>query len=79
MPMFDIEDSSDVTLEGNKTSKETLAKIKNVDRLNAKNNEAAVEKEKPKADENILALKPSYMGIGIDLRALWRKYFKKVT
>ncbi|QSR44872.1 hypothetical protein HUI95_18480 [Aeromonas dhakensis] len=74
MPMFDIEDSKDVTLEGNKTSRETLARLKNVDKLKAIDNEAGAGTNKP--HEDILELKPNCMGFGINLRALWRKYIK---
>jgi hypothetical protein len=79
MPMFDIEDSKDIDLENNKTSKETLAKIKNVEGLKAKGNEAGVEKEVCKIDEDVVELKPNFMGFGINLRALWRKFLGKET
>lgn len=74
MPMFDIEDSSNVSLDRNKTSKDKLAKIKNVDGFSATDNEAAVVQEKK--DDEILELKPNFIGFGINLRALWRKFTK---
>lgn len=78
MSMFDIEDSKDVDLENNKTSKETLAKVKNVEGFKAKGNEAGVNSKAPKSEENIVELKPNFMGVGINLRALWEKIrFKK--
>lgn len=78
MPMFDIEDSKDIELDHNKTSKETIAKIKNVERLKGRNNVAGANLEEPKSDDEIVELKPNFMGFGIDLRALWKKYgFKK--
>lgn len=77
MPMFDIEDSKDIDLENNKTSKETLAKIKNVEGLKAKDNEAGVNPEAPKAEEEVVELKPNFMGFGINIRALWRKIICK--
>lgn len=78
MPMFDIEDSKDIDLENNTTSRDTLAKIKNVERLKAKGNEAGVKPEEPKSEEEIVELKPNFMGVGINLRALWRRIkFKK--
>lgn len=78
MPMFDIEDSKDVDLKNNKTSKETLAKVKNVEGFKAKGNEAGVNSKEPKSEEEIVELKPNFMGIGINLRALWEKIrFKK--
>lgn len=39
MPMFDIEDCNTAELEDNKTDKEKIAKIKNVDVFKAKGNE----------------------------------------
>ncbi|MDH5915064.1 hypothetical protein [Vibrio splendidus] len=39
MPMFDIEDCNTAELEDNKTDKEQIAKIKNVDEFKAKGNE----------------------------------------
>jgi hypothetical protein len=39
MPMFDIEDCTDVELEGNKTNQTKLAKLKNVEGFKAKDNE----------------------------------------
>lgn len=78
MPMFDIEDSKDVDLKNNKTSKETLAKVKNVEGFKAKGNETGVNSKEPKSEEKIVELKPNFMGIGINLRALWEKIrFKK--
>ena len=79
MPMFDIEDSKDVNLENNKTSKETLAKIKNVEGFKAKGNEAGVNPETPKLEEEIVELKPNFMGLGINLRTLWKKIQRKKT
>jgi hypothetical protein len=79
MSMFDIEDSKDVDLENNKTSKETLAKIKNVEGFKAKGNEAGVNPEAPKSEEDIVELKPNFMGFGINLRALWKKIRHKKT
>ena len=79
MPMFDIEDSKDIDLESNKTSKETLAKIKNVEGLKAKGNEAGVNPEAPNSSEEIVELKPNFMGFGINIRALWRKIICKKT
>lgn len=74
MPMFDIEDSKNITLEDNKTSKESFARIKNVDQLKAINNEAGLDNNTP--NEEIVELKPNCMGFGVNLRALWRKFFK---
>lgn len=79
MPMFDIEDSKDVDLENNKTSKETLAKIKNVEGFKAKGNEAGVNLKVAKVEEEIVELKPNFMGFGINLRALWKKIRHKKT
>ena len=73
MSMFDIEDSKDIDLENNKTTKETLATIKNVEGLTAKGNEAGVYPEAQKCEEKIVELKPNFMGLGINLRALWDK------
>lgn len=73
MPMFDIEDSKDIDLENNKTSKETLAKIKSVEGLKAKDNEAGVNPEAQKFEEEIVELKPNFMGFDINLRDLWKK------
>ncbi|MCG9697541.1 hypothetical protein [Shewanella sp. Isolate11] len=77
--MFDIEDSKDIDLENNKTSKQTLAKIKNVEGLKAKGNEAGINPEASKSEEEIVELKPNFMGFGINLRALWRKIICKKT
>lgn len=78
MPMFDIEDSSDVELDGNKTNREKLAKVKKVDGFKAKNNEVSVEqKTLQSAKEDIVELKPNFMGLGLNLNALWRKLFGK--
>ncbi len=77
MPMFDIEDSKDIDLKNNKTSRETLAKVKNVEGLRAKDNEAGVEQEVRKAEEDVVELKPNFMGLGINLKALWRKILGK--
>tara|TARA_B110000211_G_C14011829_1_gene523504 strand:+ start:835 stop:1077 length:243 start_codon:yes stop_codon:yes gene_type:complete len=74
MPMFDIEDSKDVELENNKTSKETLAKIKKVEGFKAKNNEAGIERESDSPLGDIVELKPTFCGIGVNLRTLYRKY-----
>ena len=79
MPMFDIEDSKNVDLENNKTSKETLAKIKNVEGFNAKGNEAGVNLKAAKIEEEIVELKPNFMGFGINLRALLKKIRHKKT
>ncbi len=79
MPMFDIEDSKDVDLENNKTSKETLAKIKNVEGFKGKGNEAGVNPKAAKIEEEIVELKPNFMGFGINLRALWKKIRNKKT
>lgn len=73
MPMFDIEDSKDIELKNNKTSRETLARVTNVEGLRAKDNEAGVEQEVRKAEEDVVELKPNFIGLGINLRALWRK------
>lgn len=40
MPMFDIEDSKNVTLTNNKTTDNTLLKGRNIDRVTASNNES---------------------------------------
>ncbi|ALM52258.1 hypothetical protein [Halomonas huangheensis] len=79
MPMFDIEDSKDIDLENNKTSKETLAKIKGVEGLKAKGNEAGVNPEVQNSEEEIVELKPNFVGFGINLRALWKKIICKKT
>ncbi|MCH2177062.1 MAG: hypothetical protein MK193_15170 [Lentisphaeria bacterium] len=79
MAMFDIEDSKDVELDGNKTTKETLAKVKNVEGLKAKNNEAGQEVKTQIPNEDVLELKPNFMGFGINLRSLWRKFVSKKT
>ena len=76
--MFDIEDSSDVELDGNKTNREELAKVKGVDGFKAKNNEANVEPELLiQAKEDMIELKPNFMGLGLNLNAIWRKIFSK--
>lgn len=72
MPMFDIEDSKNIEIKGNKTSAVTMAKIKNVENLTASNNEAGIKIESNKIDD-IIELKPNIMGCGINLIALWRK------
>ncbi|MCQ8820245.1 hypothetical protein NQT65_08525 [Pseudoalteromonas agarivorans] len=77
--MFDIEDSKDVDLKNNKTSKKTLAKVKNVEGFKAKGNEAGVNSKESKIEEKIVELKPNFMGIGINLRALWEKIRLKKT
>lgn len=79
MSMFDIEDSKDVDLKNNKTSKKTLAKVKNVEGFKAKGNEAGVNSKESKIEEKIVELKPNFMGIGINLRALWEKIRLKKT
>ena len=78
MAMFDIEDSKNVELEENKTSRENLAKVKNVDGFKAKGNEAvAKSNQAQKENEDIIDLKPNFMGLGLNLNALWRKFFGK--
>ncbi|MBM5574631.1 hypothetical protein [Deefgea sp. CFH1-16] len=72
MAMFEIEDSKDVELHGNKTNTETLAKIKNVTGLVAENNEVTVP-SKAEAIDDIFEFKPNINGIGVNLNALWRK------
>ncbi|ENM3890184.1 hypothetical protein Q9F25_003397 [Vibrio cholerae] len=79
MSMFDIEDSKNVELEGNKTNREKLAKVKNVEGFKAKNNEAHVPDNKVEPEEDIVDLKPNFMGIGINLNALLRRLFGKRT
>ena len=74
MPMFDIEDSKDVELVKNKTSEETIAKIKNVDGFKASKNEAGIKNSEEK-NEDVLELKPNFFGFGLNLCALWRKVF----
>ncbi len=74
--MFDIEDSKDIELENNKTTEETLAKVKNVEGMKANGNEAGV-KQTTEESEDVVELKPNFFGFGINLRALWRKLFKK--
>ena len=56
-----IEDSKDVDLKNNKTSKETLAKVKNVEGFKAKGNEAGVNSKEPKSEEKIVELKPNLL------------------
>lgn len=48
MPMFDIEDSKNVNLTGNKTTSEDFLKAKNVGNINAANNEAKSAMDAPK-------------------------------
>jgi hypothetical protein len=79
MSMFDIEDSKDVELEGNKTNREKLAKVKNVEGFKAKNNEANVPADKVEHQEDIVDLKPNFMGLGLNLNALCRRLFGKRT
>jgi hypothetical protein len=79
MSMFDIEDSKDVELEGNKTNREKLAKVKNVEGFKAKNNEANVPADKVEHQEDIVDLKPNFMGFGLNLNALCRRLFGKRT
>lgn len=79
MSMFDIEDSKNVKLEGNKTNREKLAKVKNVEGFKAKNNEAHVPSDKVKSEEDIVDIKPNFMGIGLNLNALFRRLFRKRT
>ncbi|HIF9421550.1 hypothetical protein [Photobacterium damselae] len=77
MPMFDIEDSRNVELEGNKTNREKLAKVKNVDGFKARKNEVNTSTEKEKLQEDLIDLKPNVCGFGINLNALWRRLFRK--
>ncbi|MFM5716089.1 hypothetical protein ACET77_19400 [Aeromonas allosaccharophila] len=79
MPMFDIEDSKDIELEGNKTNYEKLAKLKNVEGFNAKDNEVYVPPHKVEREDDIVELKPNFMGFGLNLNALLRKLFRKQT
>lgn len=80
MSMFDIEDCKDVELEGNKTNREKLAKVKNVEGLKAIKNESHVPTtDKVESEEDIIDLKPNFMGLGINLNALFRKLFRKRT
>ena len=79
MSMFDIEDSKDVELEGNKTNREKLARIKNVEGFKAKNNEANVPSHKEDPQEDVVELKPNFMGLGLNLNALFRRLFRKRT
>ncbi|EGQ7845336.1 hypothetical protein RV040_004883 [Vibrio alginolyticus] len=79
MSMFDIEDSKNVELEGNKTNREKLAKVKNVEGFKAKNNEAHVPSDKVEPEEDIVDIKPNFMGIGLNLNALVRRLFRKRT
>lgn len=73
MAMFDIKDSEDIKLDENKTSKKTLAKVENVKNLEATRNEAGVSSGQKKADEDVIEIKPNLWGMGINIRALWRK------
>ena len=80
MAMFDIEDSENVELEGNKTDQNKLAKVKNVKGFKAKDNEVDTKsKSQELKDDDIVELKPNFMGFGLDLRALWRKCFSHRT
>lgn len=79
MPMFDIEDSKDIELEGNKTSCEKLAKLKNVEGFKAKDNEVYVPPHKVEREDDIVELKPNFMGFGLNLNALLRRLFRKQT
>jgi hypothetical protein len=49
MAMFDIEDSDDIDLKGNKTTSENFLKAKNVSKINAVNNEVNSTLNKPKS------------------------------
>tara|TARA_R110002012_G_scaffold71692_1_gene183693 strand:+ start:169 stop:411 length:243 start_codon:yes stop_codon:yes gene_type:complete len=73
MTMFDIQDSKNVELDSNKTTKETLAKVKNVEGFKAKSNEAGIDEKSNSTPDDIVELKPNFFGIGINLRALWQK------
>jgi hypothetical protein len=77
MSMFDIEDSKDIELEGNKTNRDQLAKVKNVEGFKAKNNEVHVSTDKVEPKEDIVDLKPNFMGLGLNLNALIRRLFRK--
>jgi len=43
----------------------------------AKAAKQSVEKQPIEKQPEILQLKPAFMGVGIDLKALWRRYFTK--
>lgn len=79
MAMFDIENSENVELESNKTDREKLAKVKNVKGFKAKKNEVNTTNEPQKLKDDIVELKPNFMGFGLNLRALWQKCFRKCT
>ncbi len=68
--MFDIKDSKNIILDSNKTSNDTFAKIENVEGLKAKNNEASLNVKT--SNEDIVEIKPNFMGIGINFNAFWR-------
>ncbi|MCB3637059.1 Uncharacterised protein [Klebsiella pneumoniae] len=73
MPMFDLDGCNDANIKGNKTSSEELLKAKQSDNLTAIDNEAGL----PKKKDEILGLKPGVYGFSIDLKALYRRIFKK--
>ena len=58
MAMFDIEDSDDVSLEGNKTGDATLLKGRNIKRLAGKNNESGII---PKNEEGLFSRLTSWL------------------
>lgn len=71
--MFDIKNSEDIELKGNKTSSESFAKIDGVKGLSAENNEAGVKEKLDNFKEEILELNPNFYGIGVRLRPLGRR------
>jgi len=75
MPMFDIEGSDYVELDGNETNREGIAKIRNSKVVIGKDNKAIVEQtQKMPAKEDIVELKPNFMGIGLNVNAIFRKF-----
>lgn len=76
MVMFDIKNSGDVDLKGNKTSSEDFAKIDGAKNITAENNEAGVKEKLEKLEEEILELNPNFYGIGVRLRPLAKKFGK---
>jgi len=58
---------------------DAMTKVKNVEGFKAKNNEAHVPIDKVESEEDVVDLKPNFMGIGLNLNVLFRRLFRKRT
>ncbi|MGU5630187.1 hypothetical protein [Aeromonas caviae] len=67
--MFDIEDSKDVTLKNNTTAEKKLARVKNVEGFNAEGNKTGFLEK----NDDLIEMKPAFMGISINLKELYRR------